>query len=337
MGASLRVLFRAAAGPRLGFGHLIRCRSLARALGVTPLLSLRATVRTRAAARQLGFTLVDDGTRALQAEDRPCVLVVDDPSAEHAEVWVNRARRLGVPVATVHDLGLGYVRSDLGIDGSVRPHRAMRGRMGELRGPVYAMLDPAIALWRERRDDLRRRVGSDDRVLIALGGGSHVFTLAARLSEAIAVMTPGTRIRIAAGFAGSQRLPALEHGEWIPAADGLGHELAQATVVVTAGGVTLYEACAVGTPAVALALTTAQGLTIRAMADAGAALDGGSAANGRHLLRTARHVAHLLDDVRAQRRMAAAGQALVDGRGIFRVADKVRELAAWAAEARHAA
>ncbi len=96
-------------------------------------------------------------------------------------------------------------------------------------------------------------------------------------------------------------------------------------------------AAVVVVPAVALALTTAQGLTIRAMADAGAALDGGSAANGRHLLRTARHVAHLLDDVRAQRRMAAAGQALVDGRGIFRVADKVRELAAWAAEARHAA
>ena len=37
----LRILFRAAAGPRRGFGHLVRCRSLARALGVRPLVALR--------------------------------------------------------------------------------------------------------------------------------------------------------------------------------------------------------------------------------------------------------------------------------------------------------
>ena len=39
--ADLRVLFRAPAGPRRGFGHLVRCRSLARALGVRPLIALR--------------------------------------------------------------------------------------------------------------------------------------------------------------------------------------------------------------------------------------------------------------------------------------------------------
>ena len=37
----LRILFRAPAGPRRGFGHLVRCRSLARALGVRPLIALR--------------------------------------------------------------------------------------------------------------------------------------------------------------------------------------------------------------------------------------------------------------------------------------------------------
>lgn len=332
----LRVLFRAAAGPRLGFGHLVRCRSLARALGITPVVSLRATSRTRAAAARLGFTLCNDGPRELRAQGGPCALVVDDPSAEHAEVWVNRARRAGVPVATVHDLGLGYVPSDLGIDGSVRPYRAMRGRLGDLRGPGYAMLDPALALWRERRDDLQGRA-AESRVLIALGGGNYVFSLAARLSDAIAMMAPPARIRIATGFSDIQRLPPLDHAEWITATDGLGHELAHATVAIVAGGVTLYEACAVGTPVIAIALTSAQSLTIRAMADAGAALDGGRASSPRNLLRTARDTAHLLDDPRAQRRMRAAGQQLVDGRGIFRVADRIRELAHWGLEVHRAA
>lgn len=329
----LHVLFRAAAGPRLGFGHLVRCRSLARALGVLPLVSLRATARTRAAAARLGVALVDDGMRALRAEDRPCVLVLDDPSAEHAEVWVNRARRLGVPVATVHDLGLGYVPSDLGIDGSVRPHRAMRGRLGDLRGPAYAMLDPAIVRWRDRRAALVERT----RVLVALGGGSHVVALASRLSDAIVDAHPGARVRVAAGFSDAPRLPALAHAEWVTAPDGLGEELARAAVAVVAGGVTLYEACAIGTPAVATALTPAQALTIRALADADATADAGSAAISRNAGRLARHVSHLLRDARARRRMAAAGQLLVDGRGVFRVADRVRELANRTLGSRHAA
>lgn len=329
----LRVLFRAAAGPRLGFGHLIRCRSLARALGVPPLVSLRGTARTRQAAVRLGFSLADDGTQALRDGGRPCVLVIDDPSAEHADAWVIRARRLGVPVATVHDLGLGYVTSDLGIDGSVRPHRAMRDRLGDLRGPAYAMLDPDVVRWRERRP----AIVEPRRVLLALGGGSYVFALAARLSASLAAAHPGLRVRIAAGFTDAQRLPPLRHGEWVMARHGLGEELARASVAVLAGGVTAYEACAIGTPAIGIALTPAQALTIRALADAGALRDGGSANNPRHLTRLAPQLAHLLHDARGMRRLAAAGQALVDGRGIFRVADRVRELARHSKGGRHAA
>lgn len=330
---SMRVLFRAAAGPRLGFGHLIRCRSLARALGVPPVVSLRGTGRTRAAARRLGFQLADGELRTWRAATPPCLLVVDDPSAEHADVWVARAQRLGVPVATVHDLGLGYVPSDLGIDGSVRPHRAMRGRCGDLRGPAYAMLDPQVVRWRDRRS----AIADPRQILIALGGGAHVVPLAARLSRSIAAACPGARIAVAAGFSAARRLPLLTHAEWIVAPDGLGEQLARASVAVLAGGVTMYEACAVGTPSVAVALTAAQELTIRAMADADATIDGGRLASGAHVQAIAAHVAHLLGDARARRRLSAAGRALVDGRGIFRVADRVRELAVLGREAHRAA
>lgn len=329
----IRVLFRAAAGPRLGFGHLIRCRSLARALGVVPLVSLRATPSTRAAARRLGCTLADDGLQALRAGGVPCVLVVDDPSAEHAEVWVNAARRLAVPVATVHDLGLGYVASDLNIDGSVRPHAAMRHRHGDLCGPTYAMLDPAVVTWRARR----AAVVEPQRVLVALGGGSYIFALAARLADALAAAVPGVRLRMAAGFSEVRRLPTLGQVEWVSPGSGLGEELAHAAVAVLAGGVTAYEACAIGTPTVATALTPAQGLTIRALADAGAVLDGGSVRNPRHLTRLAGHVAHLIGDRRSQRRCTAAGHALVDGRGIYRVADGIRALVSAARSSEHAA
>lgn len=327
MTGDLHVLFRAAAGPRLGFGHLIRCRSLARAFGVSPRVSLRGTKRTRAAAERLGVEVaesVDAGVAvaSLRAAHAPHILVVDDPSRDHATAWVNRARRHRVPVATIHDLGLGYVRSDVGIDGSFRPGRRLRGHFGELRGPAYALLDPSIVRWREQRSTLVE----PNRILLALGGGRHVFALAARLAEAIADTWPDARLRVAAGFAPVAHLPTLPHGQWVIVHDGLGEELARAEVAVLAGGVTLTEACAVGTPSVAIALTPAQGLTIRAGADAGATVDGGAAGCERAPQRVAAHVAYLMRNARARHRLQAAGRSLVDGRGAFRVADRLRAL-----------
>lgn len=322
MSAGLSVLFRAAVGPRLGFGHLIRCRSLARALGVSPLVSLRATTRTLVAVERLGVAIVEPGDAVSLRAHAPDVLVIDDPSRNHAQAWVDRAQRHGIPVATIHDLGLGSVRSDLGIDGSLRPHGRLRGRFGDLRGPAYALLDPGIVRWRERRS----AVVEPNRILLALGGGNHVFALAARLAAAIAEQWPAARLHVAAGFAPVTHLPTLPYGRWVTAPHGLGEELARAAVAVLAGGVTLAEACAVGTPAVALALTPAQCLTIRAIADAGATLDGGSAACERAPRRVAAHVAYLLRDARARRRLSAAGRSLIDGRGAFRVADRLRAL-----------
>lgn len=322
MTSGLHVLFRAAAGPRLGFGHLIRCRSLARALGVSPLVSLRATTRTRAAAERLEVEVVGPGDAASLRTPTPHLMVIDDPSNDHAGVWVNRARRHGIPVATIHDLGLGYVRSDVGIDGSLRPHPHLRGHFGELRGPAYALLDPSIVRWRERRSAMVE----PNRILLALGGGGHVFALAARLAEAIAEKWPHARLHVAAGFAPAARLPKLPHGQWVTARHGLGEELARAEVAVLAGGVSLSEACAVGTPAVALALTPAQGLTIRAAADARATIDGGLAGVEHAPRRVAAHVTYLMSNARARHQLHAAGRSLIDGRGAFRVADRLREL-----------
>ena len=65
--SDMTVVFRVAAGPRLGFGHLVRCRSLARALSVTPRVWLRGSAATRAAARALGCQVLPDTLTLLEA------------------------------------------------------------------------------------------------------------------------------------------------------------------------------------------------------------------------------------------------------------------------------
>ena len=140
----LRVLFRAPAGPRRGFGHLLRCRSLARALGVPPMVALRGTPATRLAAKRLGVTVIPgDPARALRTV-RPHVVVVDDPIARQGARWIGLARDQKVPVIGLHDLGLGCLEADLVVDGSVVT-RVPRGPRQVRTGLRCAVLDPAFA------------------------------------------------------------------------------------------------------------------------------------------------------------------------------------------------
>jgi spore coat polysaccharide biosynthesis predicted glycosyltransferase SpsG len=321
----LRVLFCVAAGPRMGFGHLVRCRSLARALGVDTRVSIRGSAATRGAAASAGWqVLMSDSDRELRAHD-PQLLIVDDPSPLAAGAWVRRARRLGIRVATIHDLGLGYVASDLGIDGSIQPRADMHGGYGDLRGPTHAILDPDIAAMRAARV-----AAPPNQVVIALGGGSRGFVFAERFCRALAARNPDARVRVMTGFSRPRRRRALVHGEWIDAPDGLAGELAAASVAVVAGGVTLYEACALGVPAIAVAVTAAQQPTIRAFAARGAVIDGGLSGKSRCTVEgVAAEVGRLLGDHTSRRGLTVAGQRLVDGLGAFRVAAALRQLCAF--------
>src|SRR5690349_14513601 len=143
--ASNVILFRAAAGPRRGFGHLVRCKSLATALDVTPVISLRGTEKTRRAAKTMGCELVPGGPQAAMDASGCRVLVVDDPIAADARRWIRAARKSGRKVASVHDLGIGCLDADLVIDGTVCRSPKLDTCAAEvLSGPDYAVLDPGL-------------------------------------------------------------------------------------------------------------------------------------------------------------------------------------------------
>jgi spore coat polysaccharide biosynthesis predicted glycosyltransferase SpsG len=324
--AELRVLFRAPAGPRRGFGHLVRCRSLARALGVRPVVAVRGGTVALASARRLGCDVVVGRAADVIRRTAPDVLIVDDPIAADARRWIRCARRAGCHVVTVHDLGLGARDGDLVVDGSiVRAARATRGRA--LRGPRFAILDPVFA------SPLRPagRAGAP-RVLIALGGGPRV-ALARAIAQGVRRGAPHAQIRIAGGFAA---ITALGGGAvtWTGPLDGLADELARCDVAVVGGGVSVYEACARRVAAVAVPVVDAQRPTVRGVQAHGVA---------RGITRApiadqaAREVLNLLAQPLARLRLAARGRRVFDGAGAARVADAVRRLVQTARTAPHAA
>jgi len=312
-----RVVCVAAAGPRRGFGHLVRCGVVVRTLGAGREVVLRSSPRTAATARRLGWRVLRPAA-AFSADSLPDLVVIDDPSARHAARWVRRANRLGIPVAAIHDLGLGRVPADLSIDGS--PVLANRSRPADLQGPAFAILDPDIV-------ELRGAQRPRGRVLVALGGGARGRRFAVRVARALVRQSGTVTVDLVAGFAPPRRLASLpSRCRWVRAPHGLAMRLSSTTVAVIAGGVTLYEACALGTPAVAVPIVPAQRLTIDAFARARAVVSPVAHLGHSAPDRVAFAVLDLLGDTVRSRAFGRQAARLVDGHGARRVARSLMSL-----------
>lgn len=321
-----RCLFRIAAGPRIGFGHLMRARALAECLDVELAVSVRGGQSARAAAHMIG-TVVHDGD-ALRSAD---VLILDDPNAEEGRRWIARARRAGIRSVSIHDDARVHA-ADLVVCGSLGTPRP-RTNASLLHGTRFYLLDRRIAGLRgagasstAARRKLPMRLEGRPRVIVALGGGHHVRRLAQPLVDAIVLRRPDAEIVVAAGFSRRSRRP-LQRAAWLSARTGLAQALTTADVAIVAGGVTLYEACALGVPAVGLAVVPGQRRAIRAFARAGAILGAGDVSSDPYAIETAAAAVQRLLLNRALRTHTAdAARRLVDGKGAERVACHVLAL-----------
>ncbi len=352
-GGRVFALFRVAAGPRLGHGHLRRAEALAAALGRPACVS----VRGRGAPTTLATIPPRPPAGAIDAS-RPAVLVLDDPSATASLAWCRAARERGIPVVSLHDLGLGQIPSTLAIDGSVTSPQRGWPSSSVLRGLAHAMIRPP------RRS---RRNGTVRRVLISLGGGPRC-TLIGALAREIGRRWPGLDIVVPSAVASArERLagPAdrfgragdrcVGHGQGFVAGDaspdgrdgrrggvrvvaaplGLADVLAGVDVAILGGGVSLYEAVAAGVPSIGVAVVPAQRATIAGFAARDLVCDGGVVERrSSHAVarRVADRLARIIEDPAWRRRVRREGPRAVDGRGVTRVA---RALVA-VAEGRHA-
>jgi spore coat polysaccharide biosynthesis predicted glycosyltransferase SpsG len=290
--ADLRILFRAPAGARHGFGHLARCRSLAGAFGVRTLISLRGGAAGEETALALGCDVVRGGPITLLESIAPDVLVVDDPDTADAARWRAAGRRAGCLVISVHDLGLGCLDADLVIDGSVTLNaHASRGLTSA--GPESGLLDPSLLDEKASRKPFS--------VLVTIGGGPPL-DLAIEIAEAIVDADPRVTVRLAGGFL-SAPPPVRERISRVGPARSLGEETARASVPVFVSQ----------RPTVAafVARRAARGSARRAVSPAD----------------MAEECVSLLTDTAMRRRLSIAGGRVIDGHGTARMAAAVARLA----------
>lgn len=285
---------------------------------MAPRVSIRGGQAAVALAEGLGCSLVDGrSARTVLSLEQPDILVLDDRDARSTLSWRCEARHRGILLVSIHDLGLGLGDADLVVDGSAVTRGRPPRHAIHLLGTRYAILSTRVRNCRASSPG-RRRQG----VVVTLGGGAHTED-AWRLAKAVRAAGVDSAIAVAGGFAASRRRTVTDSSIGTVPGSRLAAVLAASEVAVVAGGVTLYEACALGTPVVAVAVAGSQRPTIRAVAGADACIDGGALTCERDLARVARLVRHLAEDERARRRLTRSGRQLVDGRGAERVARQI--------------
>jgi spore coat polysaccharide biosynthesis predicted glycosyltransferase SpsG len=185
---------------------------------------------------------------------------------------------------------------------------------GRLTGLAYTALRPGF--WglppRTVRDDVRR-------ALVTTGGGQFD----ALGHEVAAALAEGLRDADVALVRGPHAQPRVAPGvETLDAPDSLLEPMLAADLAVTAGGQTMLEAAAVGTPCIALPLIENQARQVELLRDLGGVCTV-DPPDADAVVATA---VELAGDPAARRSLSARGQRAVDGYGALRIAFEIEAL-----------
>jgi len=256
-----------------------------------------------------------------------CALVaLDATSTVAADVVVVDSYRLRADAATfararvvgaVDDLG-----RDLAVDVVVDPSpgavgAAHRRARRVLAGAAYALVSEPHS------DTIEAAVDEPVARVVVTMGAADAEGVGACIADTLAQceLSSGAglvEIRLVVGPWGASDVPCGVTQVWAP--DGLGRELASASVVVTAGGVSLLESCRLGRPIVAVALADNQRQAVFGLEQEGAVI----VATPQTVVGAVRS---LVDDRHRRQMLSAAARSAIDGEGAARVADMLEQLA----------
>lgn len=341
----MRALFRVDCAPAVGMGHAMRCIALAGQLG-------RRGADVSFASRGPGSLLTelcaasgyevhalpesdagweDDAAHTLailDAEKRPDWVVVDHYGLDAR--WERRIRPRCGAILAIDDLADREHDCDLLLDQNFHHAAAARylDRVPDtcqmLLGPRYALLRAAFSASRPPARD-----GAIRRVLISYGGTDSTGETLKALSALALASLPGLSARVVIGPGNPRAAEIRERCARLPGAEALesvvdmSSLLVDSDIAIGAGGVSMWERCAMGVPSIVTAIARNQEPSSQAMGEAGLCIYLGTAAES-----SAKSIADVLRGIAAMpslmRHIACSIRALVDGKGAERVADRMQ-------------
>lgn len=301
-------------GRELGFGHLSRCQSLAQAFAEQQLECQWWVRGDEAACDYLGIPCQswDEELPVL----RDCRVAVVDSYQARPESLRLLAEQVELPVFLDDYRFLDYPRG-LVVDWTVLAEQKRSCSLPALLGARYAALrDP---FWQV----LPRLTAEHPRRLLLTLGGSDVRGLLPRLTPYLVEAFPHWVLHavVGPGFQPPSRLRGCNLVRNLSAA-AMRAVMLESDLAVSAGGQTLYELAAVGTPVVSVSVAENAARDEAGWSEAGFSLHAGNWQDEDLSDRLVHCLRQLVPSAERSRR-ARVGQSLVDGQGARRV---VREI-----------
>jgi UDP-2,4-diacetamido-2,4,6-trideoxy-beta-L-altropyranose hydrolase len=328
------ILFQVDANSHIGMGHLKRCLSLAEAIqqlgGECSFLTTRNDFVDRHFST-LGFPHRSADAHAAEVKqvrafaDKQGAGVVAVDSYAARQDYLTALRDAGLYVVAIDDLALFPFPCQLVVNGGAQarqlPYTSSSDDTRFLLGPKYALLSREY--WRGNKRSLHKTVR---KILITMGG-SDAHRLTPRLLNALDELHG--KFAVTAIVGPLYQNPAEVEGvaehchrpsRILVNPKSIRNSLLSADIAISAGGQTLYELAATGTPTVAIQVADNQKDSLRALTAKGVNVAAASAADPQLIEKVKNSVTKLISDYETRCTMSGSGQRLVDGKGALRTA-----------------
>ena len=318
-----KILLRLDAGAA-GLGHAVRTSGLLALLDPRPEIVLIGQGEGLEAwfpgLRRLNCpnpeTLIE-----LCRSERPDALLLDLP--RYGTTLFDAVRETGVPSICIDDWG-GEVAADLVINGTVidayHHYPRVPADATVLAGGAYTLIRPAFGQTPWTDPD-------ETSLVIVIGSGerardwAHLLLDGDRAGWGPVTMIVGSAFPDRADFTASAARRGIELRSGLDAAS-LASCLSQASLALITGGMVVYEALAVGVPAVVFPQLDNLVIEAEFLSTAGCIVDLGYE-GGMSLPTVSKSVSALLSDRDRRREMSRRQRAMVDGRGMERAAQAI--------------
>src|SRR5712692_335572 len=303
-------------GPSVGLGHTVRCLALASKLRTGKARDIRFLLSRRVPERRI---IQRERFHVGQLEprstlDNQAIYVVDLDAPPSA--WPFGFKTQPIALAAIDDRGLIRQGVDFVVNQNVNANRNQYGPgVRTLIGPRYALLRREFEVARLRSPKIRD-IGR--RVIVSLGGsdpaggtGRVLEALARGKLDIVAVVGPAFNHQVRLPIRPTARVRVVRNPRRLASL------FQWSDVAISAGGSTVYELAACGTPAITVSENKAQESHGKCLQEFGVVEHVGPAERvGEDLLQITQD---LLRDRPWRTKMSRNGRKLVDGLGTERV------------------
>ncbi len=321
----MKVLILTEGGRTIGLGHLMRCQALAREFRdarrrVIVNFIAHADSQTEVFFKRTGGSLINfdwikDTRRTLDLAKDADLVIIDSYIAPPAVYSRIHSLNNKAYVAAIDD----YNRINYKADMVINPSLCRRSDLGyNSRSLGYLLGSEFVILRKEFRFLPQRKINNTvKRILIAFGGGNYRSLISRILSslsgkgynfDIVSSDCPKISERRRSGIKFHSGLSALQ----------MRRLMADCDLCISAGGQTLYELAATGTPVVAVAVAKNQMLNVRNLSLLGILKYAGWYED-KDLVREIIGSIDLMRDAGIRRKMSRLGQMHIDGNGAKKI------------------